>query len=172
MTNLHRVCRWTRTNLSVVILGIVVASQIWILFGINLPGLVQKIWSARHGSAEWRSASVHLGEDYANYIEFVKDNSPEDALIIIPKEEQVWNFGNVGLMQYHLYPRRIADCPTDTFEECILNLRGTNTFILAPTSTFPSRDLADQVKTYVPFDMDSGIYIPAPKNSNTGEHTE
>ena len=162
MTVLRRWLLWARTNASNLILVLIVATQLMILFRNNIPDLVQKIWQARTGSATWRSASIHLGDDYANYIEFVKANVPEDALVIIPKEDQVWNFGNVGLMQYHLYPRKIADCPIDTLEDCILNLKGANTYILAPTATFPPRELADLVKRYVPFDQESGLYVPLP----------
>jgi len=172
MKLLRRGLIWARVNPSLVILGLGVISQLWILFGNNLPGLAQKIWDARAGSAVWRSASIHLGEDYANYIEFVKDNVPENALVIIPKEEQVWNFGNVGLMQYHLYPRKIADCPISTLEACILNLKGSNTYILAPTLSFPPREFADQVKRYVPFDQESGLYVPLLENSTSGDGSE
>lgn len=162
MSQLRRGLNWTRTNASILILSLIVISQMMILISSVIPDLVQKIWQARTGSAKWRSASIHLGDDYANYIEFVKTNTPEDALVIIPKEDQVWNFGNVGLMQYHLYPRRIADCPIDSLDECILNLRGTDTYILAPTLTFPPRELADQVKRYLPYDQESGLYLPLP----------
>jgi len=160
--NIRRGLHWARINASNLILVLIVTAQLMILFRNNIPDLVQKIWRARAGSATWRSASIHLGNDYANYIEFVKANMPEDALVIIPKEDQVWDFGNVGLMQYHLYPRKIADCPIDKLEACILNLKGANTYILAPTSTFPPRELADQIKQYVPYDQESGLYVPMP----------
>jgi hypothetical protein len=94
------------------------------------------------------------------YIEFVKSIVPEDGLVMIPKEEQVWNFGNAGLMQYFLYPRQIADCPIESLEECILNLKGPNTYILAPDATFPPREVADQVKRFIPFEGDRGLYVP------------
>jgi hypothetical protein len=162
MKSLRQGLFWVRTNLSVVLLTLAVASQFWILFRNYLPDLVQKIWHAKAGSALWRSGSIHLGDDYAQYIEFIKTNTPEDALVIIPKEDQAWNFGNVGLMQYHLYPRKIADCPVDTLDECILNLKGKNTYILAPNSTFPPRELADQVKDFISYDQESGLYVPLP----------
>ena len=162
MIVLRRWFHWARTNPSILILGLIVVAQLMILFGTYIPNLVQKIWQAKASSALWRSASVHLGDNYANYIEFVKNNVPEDALVIIPKGDQVWNFGNVGLMQYHLYPRKIADCPIDALEDCILNLTGANTYILAPSSTFPPRELADQVKHFIPYDQESGLYVPLP----------
>jgi hypothetical protein len=162
MTLFRRVHHRIRTNGAILILSVTVVIHTMILLTSIYPDLVQRIWQARTGSAEWRSAAVHFGENYANYIEFVKTHTPIDSLVIIPKEEQVWNFGNVGLMQYYLYPRRIADCPIELLDDCILKLRGKDVYILAPTLSFPPRAIADQVKHYLPFNQDSGLYVPLP----------
>jgi hypothetical protein len=162
MTYLHRGFRWARANIPFLILGIAVTFQLIQIFQGYVPKTFNTIWQERSRPAVWRSASILFDTDYAEYIEFVKANVPEDGLVMIPKEDQVWDFGNVGLMQYFLYPRQIADCPIESLEECILNLKGPKTYILAPDATFPPREVADQVKRFIPFEGDRGLYVPPP----------
>lgn len=162
MTYLRRGLHQARANASNLFLVLIVSLQFAILLRGYLKDIFPRVEEGIKQPATYRSASILFGEKYAEYIEFVKAMVPEEGLVIIPKEEQVWNFGNVGLMQYFLFPRNIADCPVETLDECILNLKGTNTYILAPDSTYPPRDLADQVKQFIPFDKDQGLYVPLP----------
>jgi hypothetical protein len=162
MSSLQRKLHWVRKNISSLILAIAVVFQIFLLYRSYIAEIVSKIWQNRTYSASYRSASILFDSHYAEYIEFVKSIVPEDGLLIIPKEEQVWDFGNVGLMQYFLFPRQIADCPTESLEDCILHLKGSNSYILVPDATFPPRGVADQVKQFIPFKGDRGLYIPLP----------
>ena len=162
MRRVNRQLRRAKSNLSFLILTLAAIAQLLFILINPITELSQDIWGERFASAPWRSASILFGNDYAEYIEFVKSNVPEEGLVIIPKQDQVWNFGNVGLMQYFLYPRPIADCPMQSLEECILDLKGPNSYILAPDSTFPPREVADQVKRFIPFEGDRGLYVPLP----------
>ncbi len=151
-----------RSTIATLLLSAAALIQLGILMRGFIPNIMHNIWEERSTSATWRSASLHLGQEYAAYIEFVKSHVPEDALLIIPKASQAWQYGNIGLMQHYLFPRTIADCPMDKLEECILNLKGSNAYILAPTSAFPPRELADQVKRFIPYgdQQEQGIYVP------------
>jgi hypothetical protein len=157
MGRINQLLGWIKSNALILILAIAAASQLAFILTGAIPKPTQAIWRERNASAPWRSASILFGDEY---IEFVKAIVPEDGLVIIPKEEQVWNFGNVGLMQYFLFPRQIADCPIADLEECILSLKGSNSYVLAPDLTFPPREYADQVKRYIPFKGDRGLYVP------------
>jgi hypothetical protein len=162
MTYLHRGFRWVRANSPIIILGVAVTFQLIQIFqGYSLKTF-QIIWQEWSRPSVWRSASILFGDNYAEYIEFVKAFVPKNGLVMIPKEEQVWDFGNVGLMQYFLFPRQIVDCPIESLEECILNLKGPNSYILAPDATFPPRRYADRVKEFIPFKGDRGLYVPLP----------
>ena len=154
----------TRITVITLLLAVAALAQTGILLQGFIPKLAQKIWEERSNPAIWRSASIHLGSDYAEYLAFVRSHVPEDGLLIIPKASQSWQFGNIGLMQHYLFPRRIADCPIDKLETCILNLKGSNTYILAPTGSFPPREIADQVKRFLPYGDDEkrGLYVPLP----------
>lgn len=47
---------------------------------------------------------------YYQYIKFVKDNTPENSIILIPPKELPWlSTGNEGLDRYFLYPRRLIN---------------------------------------------------------------
>jgi hypothetical protein len=162
MAYLRRGLQQARANASTLFLVLIVTLQFAILFNGYLKDIFPRVEEDIKQPATYRSASILFGEEYAKYIEFVKAMVPEDGLVIIPKEEQVWNFGNVGLMQYFLFPRKIADCPVETLDVCILNLKGENSYILAPDSTYPPRHLAAQVKQFIPFDKDQGLYVPLP----------
>jgi hypothetical protein len=148
--------------LSAVILTIAAAVQLLLAATGPMPVIATQSWRVRNQSATWRSADLMFGHDYAEYIEFVKATVPEDGLVIIPKESQDWTFGNVGLMQYFLFPRQIANCPITDLEGCILKLTGTNIYLLAINASFPPKDLAAQVKLYIEFDGERGIFVPYP----------
>ncbi len=47
--------------------------------------------------------------DFYNYMVFVRENTPEDAIIMYPPQKYPWmNVGNGGLIRYFLYPRHIV----------------------------------------------------------------
>jgi hypothetical protein len=80
--------------------------------------------------------------------------------VAIPKPAQGQEFGYVAIMEYFLFPRTIIDCPVDIVEQCVRNLTGGNTYILAPNAIFPPRAIADEVKKFVSYDGVRGVYVP------------
>lgn len=162
MNNLRRGLHWVKENISSLILVIAIVLQIFFLYRSYISDIALSIWQNKANTASFRSASILFDDHYAEYIEFVIAYVPEDGLVMIPKEEQVWDFGNVGLMQSFLFPRQIVDCPIESLDACILNLKGPNSYILAPDATFPPRGVTDRVKQFIPFEGDRGLYVPLP----------
>jgi hypothetical protein len=51
---------------------------------------------------------------YYDYIKFVKENTPENASILVPPQQTPWlSTGNVGLDRYFLYPRILVNGGVD-----------------------------------------------------------
>jgi len=108
-----------------------------------------------------RSARLAFGDDFAAYLRFLRDLVPADGKVIIPPMSTDAVFGNIGLLQYYLFPRRIDNCGEHEIEACLLRVTGARTYILALPS-FPPRDLAQQSKVFEGFDAERGVYIPRP----------
>ncbi|MEM4326289.1 MAG: hypothetical protein QXU40_03230, partial [Candidatus Pacearchaeota archaeon] len=50
------------------------------------------------------------GSLFYDYMNFIKNNTPEDATIVIPPQEGPWlSTGNAGLVRYFLYPRFVIN---------------------------------------------------------------
>jgi hypothetical protein len=145
-----------------ILLLIAVIIQIFTIFNSDLIFTAKLIWYLRESSAEERSGFIAFGRGFSEYVQFLNEHIPENALVVIPKETQGGVFGHVGMMQYYLFPRTIVDCPLEIAEECVLSMRGGNSFILSPNSGFPPRSAADQIKNFISFDGDQGVYVPKP----------
>lgn len=53
---------------------------------------------------------------YYSYIKFVKENTPESALILVPPQTSPWGeTGNIALDRYFLYPRTLANGRLDNY---------------------------------------------------------
>ena len=122
-----------------------------------------KLVVQRHGvDAAERSALFFYGPEFSEFIIFIKENVPSEAIVIIPRLEQDELFGHEGIMEFFLFPRKIGNCPPDiSVEECILHQHASNKYILA-VEGFPPRSTALQVKRWVPFNGEMGVYIPSP----------
>lgn len=56
----------------------------------------------------------HIWGFYYDYMKFVKENTPENASILIPPQESPWlSEGNVALSRYFVYPRRLYNGKLD-----------------------------------------------------------
>jgi hypothetical protein len=143
-------------------ISVVVIVQLITIFNSDLIFTAKLIWYLREADAETRSGFIAFGRSFSEYIDFLNENIPEDALVVIPKESQGGVFGHVNMMQYYLFPRTIVDCPPEIAEECVLSMKGENSYILAPNAAFPPRSAADQIKEYIPFAENQGVYVPKP----------
>ena len=124
---------------------------------------LSKLVVQRYGTdAIERSALFFYGKKFSEFINFVNENVPPEAIVIIPRFEQDELFGHEGIMEFFLIPRKVENCPPNIpVEGCILRQHASNKYILA-VEGFPPRSAALQVKQWVPFDGERGVYIPSP----------
>jgi hypothetical protein len=155
----------TDRNASVFLLLLALGVQVTYLGGHDGLRLARQSWQSRKDPARVRSARLAFGASFSEYIEFLEGTVPQDALVVIPPVEHDPVFGNMGLMQYLLFPRQLTNCPSiDLWEECKGNYLGGKTYLIA-VGGFPSREQAPDSTTYIPFDASRGIFVPAEVSS-------
>lgn len=122
-----------------------------------------KLVVQRHGAdVTERSALFFYGKKFSEFITFINENVPPEATVIIPRFEQDELFGHEGIMEFFLFPRKVGNCPPKIpVEECILHQHESNKYILA-VEGFPPRSAALQVKQWIPFSEEKGVYVPPP----------
>lgn len=150
-------------NKKVFILIIVVILQLFFL--IDGFGL---IWTKRvlrklGDDARDRSAVYAFGNRFSEYIAFLQDEIPEDALVIKPYNKYGGAIAYEGIMRYFLLPRDIGDCPVEgeIARKCYIAV-GENAYILA-VGEFPGDDIVSELKEFVPFQPEyyyHGVYVP------------
>lgn len=87
------------------ILLILTYQNIASLFSFNVMGRITYMLKNPFINTEKRLA-VELTPDFYNYLQFIKNNTPSNARILIPPQDAPWyNYGNRGFMRYFLYPR-------------------------------------------------------------------
>jgi hypothetical protein len=150
--------RWRWVSLGVVSLGLVV--QVIFLFRAVLAPQVREVWQVRNLPAWERSARLAFGDDFSEYVSFLRSRVPEEATLVIPRQDADYVFGHVGMMQYFMQPRTIINCAQGAIvEECIRNLGGKDIYILA-VGHYPPQEEALLRRDYVAFDERRGVYIP------------
>ena len=152
---------WRRLINPRVFVAFLALTQLAILTQTQIVPLSARIWQVRSQSALERSARLAFGEDFAAYIQFLTGIVPADGKVIIPPLSVDVVFGNIGIVQYYLYPRRIDNCGEHEIEACLLRVTGKRTYILALPG-FPPRELAEQSKVLAKFDAERGVYGPRP----------
>ena len=151
----------------VVLIALALAIQIQSLVRTSALPTAKSAWNMRGQPAWERSATMLVGQEFAEYIRFLRNHTPADARIILPPRSLDRPVEHVGLMQYFLFPREILNCGANEVEACILRVTGPNTYILS-VEGFPPMDLAKLSKHYVQFEDELGVYAPRP-NAETDQ---
>lgn len=145
----------------IVLLVVAISVQLFVLGKDYIFPWAYKIWLIRETPAIERSAIFSKDvTGSSEYIKFIRDVVPSerDAKVILPHKE-IWGpFTHIGFMQYFLYPRLVDNCHKP-IDKCVLNLMGEKTYILSVPG-FPPHDVASQIKIYLPFDGEWGIFMP------------
>ena len=118
-----------------------------------------KIWDIRANSALERSAILHEDKQFAEYISFIQEVIPEDARVILPPHSSFHVLSNFGFADYFLMPRELHNCGSTEIEECVLRMTGERSYILT-AGDFPPPQAAEQVKSFIPFEDDLGVWAP------------
>ncbi len=136
------------------------AAQIAFLASGSVGRAVERAWVVRGAPPLERSAQIAFGDEFADFMSFIRRTVPESAKLVVPSKSQDPTFGDAGLMQYFLRPRAIVDCPPgDGLPQCIRSLTGTSTYILA-VGDFPPAAEAGLRRDLVTFRGDRGVYVP------------
>jgi len=136
------------------------AIQLVFLFTSIIGPQVKAVWEVRKLQLLERSAHLAFGDSFSSYLSFLQEHVPLDATLVIPRQEVDYVLGHVGIMQYYMIPREIINCAIGAeVEECISNLGGTNTYILA-VGIFPPQEEALLRRDYVAFDEYRGVFVP------------
>jgi hypothetical protein len=121
--------------------------------------ITHKVWEIRQYSAIERSAIIHEDHEFSDFMSFLREKIPVDAKVILPPRNFPFVLTNFGFADYFLMPRELHNCGTTEIEACVLRLTGARSYIVA-VGDFPPPDAADQVKEFLPFKDDLGVWIP------------
>jgi hypothetical protein len=148
-----------RTVFFIVVLLSVALFQSYNLMTDFILKLGRKVWEVRAMSAQQRTAILHNDLEFARYIEFLQDNVPEDARMILPPHTSYHPLSNFGFADYFFMPRELHNCGADEIEECILRLTGSESYVIV-AGKFPPPEVASQVKRFISFDGELGVWAP------------
>jgi len=82
-------------------------------FGTTLNKvIIADLYIITHFRDSYDQKMVYQWGNYYKFIKFVKENTPEDSVIITPPPLEVWSrIGNTFLDKYFLYPRKLVQPP-------------------------------------------------------------
>jgi hypothetical protein len=133
--------------------------QIWNLANDYVIPFGNRVWKLKGRSALDRSAIIQVGDEFSEYMDFVRNTVPEDSKVIVPPRRPIQTISHIGFVEYFLLPREIHNCAEGEVRECVLRMTGEHSYILVG-GEFPPQELAEQVKEFLPFKDGLGIYIP------------
>lgn len=122
--------RTARPILPVLLTALLLIGIGWNLLALgsgDLPLYLKRIWRNRERLAVDRSAALFLGSVGASYVQFLHDNLPSDATVVLAPG---YPTGHEGIMEYFLLPRNVHDCDAP-FEQCARRYAGPQTYVLA-----------------------------------------
>lgn len=141
---------------SLLVLATIVQIVILAIFIISWG---KQVLLMRHMTPIEKSAFTTWTAEFSEYVQFLREEIPEDARVILPPNNSSPPIDNVGYMQYLLFPREIHNCGRDEIEACVLRASGSNTFILSDPE-FPPKELASTTKSFVEFSDQFGLFVP------------
>ncbi len=157
---INRDTKLPQIRFEVVILCLATLIQIYLVARSFVLPSIGLIRDTHNLTAQDRSAVIAFGDRYSEYFAWIRENTPENAVLLIPPADLDEILGHVGLMQYYLIPRRLSDCPnSQTWGECMRIQKGEDTYILA-IEDFPPSDELRNTYSYRSFDGSWGLYLP------------
>jgi hypothetical protein len=147
-----------RVFYSLLVIGFI--AQLYFLSSGTLLPLWRDIRSVAGLSQEQRSARLSFGDQFSAYVLFINDVVPEDGRVVLPPVSVDPTFGNMGIMQFFLFPRSIVNCPSvEAAQECLDLFQGSETYFLSVKS-FPGQSQVGGTRRHLPFGSDLGLLLP------------
>jgi hypothetical protein len=149
-------------RISMILIAFAAAMQIGLVIMTFILPLRNRIRGVQRLPALERSITLSFGDNFAAYMGFLMDVIPEEATVVLPPVEIDSTLGNVGLMQFFLYPRRIVNCPGEMrFDDCAILYSGEGTYLLS-IADFGADGVEDGNKVFIQFNDRRGVFAPRP----------
>ena len=99
------------------IVKILVACTVIIILFLNLKGIGPKnvlhnfiVRISNFNLSYDDKMRLNVGREFYDYTLFIKENTPEDAAILIPPQAYPWaQTGNAGYLRYFIFPRKVIN---------------------------------------------------------------
>lgn len=147
------------------VIGVGILIQTGIIIQHQVLPWERRMRGVREMPAWERGARLSFGDEFADYIGFLRDNIPEESKVIVPPLEVDPSLSNEGLMQYFLFPRTVINCPRiEDAEACLDLFSGERTYFLY-VAGFPPQDKAKRTRDLWLFREYLGVFTP-PRSQN------
>lgn len=121
----------------------------------------RKVWVNRQLNAISRGADAAYGEEFKDFISFLRSETPDDATIVLLRTTDITPFRSKGFMQYFLFPRKIAVCEKWDVESCVIKQKGAGTYFLDAGGFNPAAQTIEGL-TALYFNESLRIFNPEP----------
>jgi len=107
-----------------------------------------------------RGARLSFGDNFAEFITFLREAVPDDATLVVPPMGEDDVYGNSALVAYFLFPRAVLGCNGgESFEACAGRFGGDSYYWLS-TSNYHPVETQGLSREWTPFEGEKGIYAP------------
>jgi hypothetical protein len=130
--------------------------QGWRLIG-NVGQNMLRVRGAIGQAGLWRSANFGQNQRFANYVQFLNENIPTNARVVLPPEGGGLKvLSTTPYMQFFLAPRQVLNC---TDAACLQTISRENTYFLV-VGDFPADGRSAPARKVRMFDSEWGLLLP------------
>jgi len=142
------------------VLVALVFAQSVILFRSTIAPLYADARDVRGLPALQRGAILSFGDTFAAYTGFLRAHIPEAGRVVIPPFDLDPVYGNLGLMQFFLFPREVVNCPSGPdLPSCTSSMTSPRTYLLR-VGAFPDPASLSRGRHLLEFSDHLGTYAP------------
>jgi hypothetical protein len=159
-----KINRVFKSFLLVITTGIIIVQLGWAvqLFG----GFTRdKVWPNRSLDAISRSADVAYGSVYLAYVDFVRSETPPNALVVDTRTFGASQYDDNTFLQYFLLPRMVtvqsdSSCPgISSLKDCLQAMAGPDVYFIYGQNFIIPSSVPNTLKV-IPFNATMGILAP------------
>ena len=157
----NRVLKYILLTLTagIILLQLVWAGQTFRNYTIN------KVWPDRSLDAISRSADIDYGSGYLAYVNFIRMETPPDAMVVDTRTFGVAQFDDSNFLQYFLLPRMVtaqsdSSCPGKlSLKDCLQAMVAPHVYFIYGPNFAISSSVPDTFKV-IPFNETMGLLAP------------